>query len=275
MSGDRTAQMNEENTQNASLASKLKGLWPFALIVAVLAFAMSQGWHNLLTLESIQANIGWVDEQIAANFILVFLVYMLVYAACTAFMIPASFLTIAGGAIFGFAFSFNLFGLSIGVPLYGALATVIGATLGACVLFLIAKTSLGKTLQKIAGPFVEKMEAEFNASPLSYMFTLRLMPLFPFSVVNIAPAILGAKFRDYLFTTFFGIIPGTFAYSWVGAGAAGVIRDPNISTADASAVISSLGANMFPALLFLGAVSLIPALIKKFSKKNAAVQAEE
>lgn len=275
MSTDMTADMTEETKSKASTASKLKGLWPFALLLAGLAFAVSQGWHELLTLESVQANIGWVDSQIAANFLLVFVVYMLVYAAATAFMVPASFLTIAGGAIFGFAFSFNLFGASIGVPLFGAFATVIGATLGACILFTVAKTSLGETLRGIAGPFVEKMENEFSASPRSYMFTLRLMPLFPFAVVNIAPALMGAKFRDYLLTTFFGIIPGTFAYSWVGAGAAGVIRDPNISTADASAVISSLGANMFPALLFLGAVSLIPAIIKRFSGKDAAVQSAE
>jgi len=174
-------------------------------------FALSQGWHELLTLESIRENIGKVDEQIEANFLLVFVAFMLVYAACTAFMVPASFLTIAGGAIFG---------LTFGIPLFGALATVVGATLGASALFLAAKTSIGETLRGIAGPFMAKMEKEYNEAPILYLIILRLVPAVPFAVANIAPSLLGAKYRNYLPTTFFGIMPGTLAYSWIGASAA-------------------------------------------------------
>jgi len=127
-----------------------------------------------------------------------------IYIAATAFMVPASALTIGGGF---------LFGTYIGAP-----ATIIGATIGACVLFIAAKSSIGETLKSIAGPFVGKMEKGFNENALSYLFTLRLIPIFPFAVVNIAPAILGAKFRDYFITTALGIIPGTVAYSLIGNG---------------------------------------------------------
>ncbi|MEL7128874.1 MAG: TVP38/TMEM64 family protein [Pseudomonadota bacterium] len=250
MSIDTVPPMTEEPKQPASLAKRLSGLWPFALVLAGLGLAISQGWHNYLTLESIQANIGWLDSQVAANFALVLVAYMLVYAAATAFMVPASFLTISGGVLFGLAF--------------GTMGTVFGATIGACALFIVAKTSLGETLRSIVGPFLDKMQAGFNEDALSYMFALRLIPAFPFAVVNIAPAILGAKFRDYFITTLFGIIPGTLAYTWIGVAVGDTLRaggDVNIGT---------LASNFVPAFIALGVVALIPVVYKKVFKKGAA-----
>ena len=100
------------------------------------------------------------------------------------------------------------------------------------------------------------------------MFALRLVPAVPFAVANIAPALLGAKYRDYLFTTFFGIIPGTMAYSWVGAGAADFIRDKTVSTSDTQAQIAALASKVAPALIALFIVSLIPLVYKKFFRKE-------
>ena len=252
MSTDTTASMTEENHTEKSLVQKFTGLWPFGLVLVGLGVAYYQGWHNYLTLESIQSNIGWLDSQIAANFILVLLAYFLVYAAATAFMVPASFLTISGGVLFGLVF--------------GTMGTVLGATLGACALFVIAKTSLGETLRSIVGPFLEKMQKGFNEDALSYMFALRLIPAFPFAVVNIAPAILGAKFRDYFITTLLGIVPGTLAYTWIGVAIGDTLRaggDVNIGT---------LASNFIPAFIALGVVALIPVAYKKIFKKSTATE---
>ena len=262
MSVNMNTPMTDDTKKPKTLGDHLKSFAPFIVLLAGLGFALSQGWHELLTLESIRANIGAVDAQIAANFLLVFLGFTLIYAACTAFMVPASFLTIAGGAIFG---------LTFGIPLYGALATVFGATLGASVLFLVAKTSLGETLRGIAGPFLAKMEKEYNEAPVLYLVILRLVPAVPFAVANIAPSLLGAKFRNYLPTTFFGIMPGTLAYSWIGASAAEIIRDPNVSLDSADAFIGGLIAKVAPAFVALFVVSLIPVAYKKFFKKTPSV----
>lgn len=238
-------------------------LWPMYIILAVLALALSQGWHKQLSLESLRANITAIDVIIAQNIWLVLGAYIGLYIVCTVFIIPGGILTIAGGA---------LFGLSFGLPLIGAGATAVGATIGAAALFLIAKTSLGSALRDLAGPFVGKMEAEFNQSPNLYLFVLRLVPAVPFAVANIAPALLGARFPNYVVTTLFGILPGTFAYSWIGASAAAVIRDPNVSIDDTNAVIGSLASNVTPALIALFVVSLIPILYKRFLQKPAKVQ---
>ena len=234
---------------------------PFLVILAVLAVIFATGAHKYLSLASLRENIDWLDAQIASNFLLIFGAYVLLYAASTTFMVPGGILTIAGGV---------LFGTVLGLPLPSTIATVLGATLGASILFVIAKTSLGGGLRKIAGPFLDRMEQEFNQSPMSYMFVLRLVPAVPFAIANIAPALLGAKYRDYLITTFFGIIPGTFAYSWVGAGAGEFIRDKNVSLDDTSAIIESLIGNIAPALIALFVVALIPTLYNRFFKKKAA-----
>ena len=167
-------------------------------------------------------------------------------------MVPASALTIGGGF---------LFGVAIGAP-----ATVIGATIGACILFLVAKSSLGETLKSISGPFLSKMEEGFNENAISYLFTIRLIPVFPFAVANIAPAILGAKFRDYAFTTLLGIIPGTIAYSWIGSGLRGTLLDAAKTgeVIDTGAIVSAAGKNMLPAFIALAVVAMIPVVYKKF-----------
>lgn len=226
-------------------------LWPVYIILAGLGIALSQGWHELLTLESLSANATSLDAMVRDNFLVVFVSYVAIYAAATTFMVPGSALTIGGGF---------LFGLVLGTP-----ATVIGATLGASILFFASKTSIGSVLRDVAGPFIEKMRAGFAENPVSYMFALRLIPLFPFAAVNIAPGLLGAKYRDYFVTTFFGIIPGTLAYTWIGAAVKGTLLEGD--TPD----IGSLASNFVPAFIALGVVSLLPVAYKKlFAKKVPA-----
>lgn len=224
-------------------------LWPVYVIAAGLALAVSQGWHQYLTLDSLSENAVWLDELVRNNLVLVLAGYILVYAAATTFIIPGGVLTIAGGF---------LFGLYIGTP-----ATIIAATVGASILFFAAKTSIGSVLRQIAGPFLERMESGFNENALSYMFALRLIPLFPFAVVNIAPGLLGAKYRDYLITTFFGIIPGTLAYTWIGAAIKGTLLEGG------EVDIGSLASNFLPAFVALGVVSLIPVAYKKITGRNS------
>ena len=231
-------------------------LWPIYIILAGLALAVSQGWHTQLSPSALGENAVYLNNLVQENFLLVLLAFIVIYILATAFMVPASALTIGGGF---------LFGVYVGAP-----ATVIGATIGACVLFVAAKSSIGEALKSIAGPFVGKMEAGFNESPLSYLFTLRLIPLFPFAVVNIAPAILGAKFRDYFISTALGIVPGTVAYTLIGAGLQKTLLEAAESgeTVDVGSLVGSAAANFAPAFFALAFVALIPAIYKKFFKKN-------
>ncbi|WP_430403050.1 TVP38/TMEM64 family protein [Hyphomonas sp.] len=229
-------------------------LWPLYVIGAGLLASWAFGLFDYFSLETLRTQQDALRGFVSEHLVLAVGAYVLIYAAATLFMIPgALWITIAGGFLFG------LYG---GTP-----ATVAGATLGASLLFFAARTSVGAALRERAGPFVKKMERGFQEDALSYMFALRFLPIVPFPVANIAPAVLGAKYRDYAITTALGIIPGVIAYTWIGAGlgatfAAG--EDPNIA---------NIARNLVPAFAALGVVSLIPVAYKKlFSKKAAKLE---
>ncbi len=167
----------------------------------------------------------------------------------------------------------------------GAPAAVIAASIGATIIFLVAKTSFGETLAAKAGPWVAKLQDGFKENALSYLLFLRLVPAFPFFIVNIAPALLGVPLRTYVLGTFFGIIPGTTAFSVAGAGLGSVIEAQNASyaaclaknpanpdtacpyTIDTSALVTN---ELIAAFALLGIVALIPVAYKKWSKRHAA-----
>ncbi|MCF6328966.1 MAG: VTT domain-containing protein [Henriciella sp.] len=228
-------------------------LWPVYVILAGLIAAWRFGLFKFLSLDTLRDQQETLQAFVGENYVLAIVTYIAIYAAATLFMLPgALWITIAGGFMFG---------LAGGIP-----ATIIGAPLGASLLFFTAKTSIGTALRERAGPFMKKMEAGFNENPFSCMFALRLLPVVPFPVANIAPALLGAKYRESLITTAVGIIPGVIAYTWLGAGlgatfAAG--EEPNL------AIIAK---NMVPALAALGVVSLMPVAYKKLTRRkgNAA-----
>lgn len=251
-----------DSDQQAAPAAKRSiwvRLWPLYVILGGLGLALSQGWHTYLSLESLSENAVWLDQMVRDNLFLVLGAYVAIYALATAFMIPGSALTIGGGFLFPIAFG--------AVPLIAAGATVIGATLGASVLFFAAKTSIGSVLREKAGGFLTKMEKSFNEDAISYLFALRLIPVVPFAIANFAPALLGAKYRDFAITTFLGIIPGTLAYTWIGSAIKGTLLEGGEPD------IAALASNFLPAFIALGVVALLPVAYKKlFSKKAAKVE---
>lgn len=158
-----------------------------------------------VSFESLQSNREMLLEYINQNGFLAALLFGVIYAVVVAFSLPGgAFMTITGGFLFGL----------VG----GGLIVVVGATVGATVLFLIARTAVGGFLKARAGPFVRKMEDGFRQNALCYLLVLRLIPIFPFWLVNLVPAFIGVSTPTYIVATFFGIIPGTFVYASVGNG---------------------------------------------------------
>lgn len=250
----------------------LKRVLPLAALVALAALVISQGWHHYLTLEHIAENRDLLKSYIADNYWLSLLVYMAVYVVAIALSLPGGvFLTLLGGFLFGW--------------LLGGTATVVAATAGATLIFIVAKTSLGEPLAARAGPRLEKLRQGFRENALSYLLFLRLVPLFPFWLVNLAPALLGVSLPVYVFGTFVGIIPGTFAFAVAGVGLDSVIeaqrqayqqclaaRSGNQDTPcsfsfDPSALLTT---QLIAAFVALGIVALIPVVLKKFRKANPA-----
>ncbi|MEX0693509.1 MAG: TVP38/TMEM64 family protein [Rhodospirillales bacterium] len=172
--------------------------------------------------------------------------FIFAYCVMVTLSIPgAVWATLAGGFVFGIAI--------------GSLYTVVGATLGATVIFLIARYALADFFRARAGTAIRKMEAGFNENALSYMFVLRLVPLFPFWLVNLVPAFLGVPLRTYVIGTFFGIMPGSLVFVSVGNGLGAVFEqggEPDLG------IIFSL--EIMGPILGLAALSLVPVLYKRY-----------
>ena len=150
-------------------------------------------------------------------------------------------------------------------PSVATAVVVIGATCGATILFLAARYAFADYLRGKAGGAMRRMEAGFNENPVSYMLILRLVPLFPFWLVNLVPAFLGVKIRVYVLSTLFGIIPGTFVYALVGDGAGAVL--------DAGGDLD-LGIIFEPRILApivgLALLACIPIVYKRFRTRRGA-----
>ena len=193
----------------AAAAPATAGAWrrfaPLMIVVAVMALVWVTGWHRHVTLEAVAANRDWLHDLIEQHRSVALLAYIAVYIAIVGLSLPgATVLTLTGGLLFGW--------------LGGALAAVVGATAGATIVFLIARTAMGDLLAGRAGPFLGKLRDGFKQNALHYVLFLRLVPAFPFWLVNLAPAVLGVPLRAYVVGTFLGIIPGTLAIASVGAG---------------------------------------------------------
>lgn len=154
-----------------------------------------------------------------------------------------------------------MFGLAAGVP-----AIVFAATIGAAVIFLAAKSALGDALKGRVTGFLSQMEKGFRENELSYMFVLRLAPVFPFWAVNIAAGLLGVSLRNFLIGTSIGIIPGSFVYASIGNAAGAAF--------DAGNDVSLTGILLKPETLLpiagLILLSLLPIALKKFRKNSGA-----
>lgn len=233
-----------------------------ALLLAAMVGVLLSDATRYLSLASLAQNRTALASFVDAHFFQAILLFVAIYIITVALSLPGgAVLTMAGGFLFGVWVGFSL--------------TIFAATLGAVFLFLIAKTSLGEALAQKASGAIEKLRAGFNENAFNYLLFLRLVPLFPFWLVNLAPALLGVSLPVYTSATFFGIMPGTFAFAFFGSGLESIlVRQQEIYTtclaktpqADCSAtpaISDLLTAEIILALCVLGIVALLPTLIKK------------
>lgn len=231
-------------------ASALKRFVPLVvLVVAIVAF-FGLGLHRYLSFETLQQNREALLDFVGQHPWLAPLIFVAVYAAVIALSVPGgAVLTIAGGFLFS----------TIPATLY----VVVGATTGAALVFLIAKTALGDLLRAKAGPRVRRMERGFHENAFSYLLVLRLIPLFPFWLVNIVPAFLGVGLGTYVVATFIGIIPGSFVYASVGNGLGAVFdrgETPDLGIIFEPAIIVPI--------LGLAVLALLPVAHRKFKVRK-------
>ena len=262
-----TDQGREAQDQGTRARPGWRRFLPLGLLALALVAIVASGLHRYLTLEAFigrrEQLAGWVE----AHHFLALLIFVVAYTMAVAVSVPgASLLTVAGGFLFG--------------GLIGGTAAVVAATLGATLLFMAAGTSFGAMLQARAGGFLARLQKGFEQDAAAYMLFLRLVPAFPFWAVNLAPALLGVRLWTFVWTTFVGIIPGTFAFAFAGAGI------DSVALAQKQAYESCLASGaqgctmhlylhqlvtpqLIVACVALGVVALIPVLLRRWRTAKA------
>lgn len=243
--------------------------WRLLLIAAVLVLigvVYAMGWHRQLSLETLVAHRAAIDGFLGEHRLASLAIFVALYIAAVALSIPSSLvLTISGGILFGIV--------------VGALASIVGATIGATIVFLIAKSAIGERLVRRAGPLAVKLADGFRANAFNYLLFLRLVPVFPFWLVNLAPALFGVRLGTYVAATALGILPAAFAFAFFGAGLDSAIAAQETAYRACLAAGRAdcrldfeLGQAATPellaALVALGVVALIPVLLKRLRARR-------
>jgi len=197
---------------------------------------------RFLTLESLKANRQLLLAFYADHTLLMVAAFMAIYIIQTALALPgAVILSLSAGAIFG--------------PLLGTTYAVTAASIGATLSFLITRYLLRETVLNRFGSKLETINKELEERGINYLLFLRLVPVFPFFLINLAAGLTRLPLRTFVLGTFFGIIPGGFVF--VNAGS-------SLATINSLSDIAS--PRVLGSFALLGLFALIPALYGRFNQ---------
>jgi len=240
------------------------------VLVGAIGAVFATGLHRSLTFDTFVRYQAWLRELVAARWLPMLGLYMLVYAAAVTLSLPASaFLTTSGGYLFGW--------------LVGAPVAATAATLGAVNIFLIARTSLGRPLLRRAGSRIQSLASGFQKQAFSYLLFLRLMPVMPFWLTNLAAALFGMRLRTFALATLVGMLPVSFAFAFAGSSLDSIIADHERLRAECVAAGRSdcvlnfsakslLTPKLMIALGVLGILALIPIGIRAWQTRRGKRQ---
>jgi uncharacterized membrane protein YdjX (TVP38/TMEM64 family) len=217
----------------------IKKFLPLSIILIMIVCAWYLGLQDYVNLDTIKSQRSELLNIVSDRPYISILAFVSMYIISVALSLPiATVLTLLGGFLFG--------------RWLGTFLIVISATMGASILFLAAKSAIGTTLRQKAGPLYKKIESNMNQNAIGYLLFMRLVPIFPFFLVNIVPALFNIRLTPYLATTFFGIIPGTFVYANVGR---------ELGTIESLSDLIST--ETLIAFTLLGLFALLPVIIKQ------------
>lgn len=225
-------------------------LWLALGLVAALAGLRAAGVGDQLSVETLARHRAVLDSLVERNFTIAAMEYLSLYVAVVAFSLPgAAVLTLAGGFLFG--------------ALAGTALAVTAATVGATIVFLLARRLFGADALDRLGPRAQALGAAIRRNAASYLLVLRLVPLFPFVLVNLVPAFAGVRLPVHVAATAIGILPGTAVFSLAGAGLGEVL-----ARGEAFDIRAVMTPEILAALVALAALSLAAIPLKaRFARR--------
>jgi len=224
-----------------------KYLFLSVLLLAAFAFFYFH-LYQYFTFEMLKKYQTIIQKWTIENYKYAVIIYILLFSFMIACTIPcATFFSILGGFLFG----------SIGI-IYAVFST----TLGGLILYLAVRTAIGSHIAKKSSGWIKKMEAGFQQNAFHYLLSLRLMPIFPCWISNIAAGALNVPLKTFLSATILGILPATIIYVLAGRSLDTLLTDKN-----APLFNTIFSPSVFFPLLGLALVSLLPVIYKYFKKR--------
>ena len=232
-----------------AMRARVKQLWLPALLVGGLGLFFALGGRHSLGWHAIAMHYGALTAAAESNLWLAATTFLGIYIIAVAFSLPIALpLTLTGGALFG----------------WGAVGLVlVGATTGATVVFIAARTAFADLARARAGPFIARLEDGFSRNGFSYLLALRLIPAAPFWVVNIVPALTRMRLGSFVLATSIGIAPGTTVFVSVGRGFDHILRAgkvPDLQVLGSPAILGPLAA--------LGLLALLPVAWRRIRPRR-------
>jgi uncharacterized membrane protein YdjX (TVP38/TMEM64 family) len=224
---------------------------PLLLLLAAIAAAWAAGLPQQVSWAALSRNQAALAAWVASHPDAAPALYIVIYAVAAALSFPeAAVLTVAGGLLFG--------------TVIGGTLAVLGSTLGAVVLFLAVRYHLADALAARAGGFLGRVRPQLNRDGFSYLLAIRLVPAFPFWLVNIAAGLSGMRLLPYVTATLIGILPATFVYASIGAGIGAVLAAggrPDLGIVFSPRILGPLVA--------LAVLSLLPVAWRRRKRSDA------
>jgi uncharacterized membrane protein YdjX (TVP38/TMEM64 family) len=251
------ARSSRQRKTHAIGATARSRAWRFAPVLVVfsgLLLGYALGLQDYLSLGFLAEQRQALRTYVDGNYLWSALLFLAVYILAVAFSFPAaSVLTIFGGFLFGW--------------MVGGSLVAVGATIGASLLFLATRSAFGSFLRHRVDGVIKKLADGFRENAFGYLFVIRLAPVFPFFVVNIAAALFDISLGRFFAATFLGILPGTFAYAYLGQGVDSVLIAAQAAGREAQ--LSDLVTRDITLAFFaLAVVALIPTVVKQLRRKG-------
>jgi uncharacterized membrane protein YdjX (TVP38/TMEM64 family) len=222
-----------------------------AILVALAGVVWWSGLLDHLSWSTVAREHASLAAWVAANRPLAACLFLVIYIVSVTLSLPhAGLLTVTGGVLFG--------------TLIGGVLAIAGATIGAVLLFLIARSAFAASLARRGGTALAKLREELQSNGFFYLLSLRLVPLFPFWLINLAAALCGMRLGAFALATLIGIMPVTFVFASIGAGLGGVL---SAGTPPGFGLVWSLP--VLGPLLALSVLSLTPLIWRKWRARHA------
>ena len=197
---------------------RVKRFAPLLLLVGVIALIFAMGWNRYLSLDTLRDHGAELRAFTARNYFVALLALMAVFAVLTASVVPGVFfVTITAGYLFG--------------PWVGGVSTSIAATIGALIVYAVARSALGADLRRKAERdkgMLKIVCVAIDRDTFWYVLASRLAVVVPFHMINVAAGIMSVRLGPYTVATLIGLLPAHIIYCWIGARLNALLRaDPN------------------------------------------------